>query len=479
MAEMIIAGESFNVIVEGDAHAPTVVLSHALGTNLHLFDKQVDALRRHFRVVRYDARGHGRSVVSQGPYSISQLGHDALAIFDALSLEKVHWIGHSEGGIVGLWLLTRAPERIERAVLANTAAQIGGAEIWNERIRTTQEKGVEALAASVLENWFTRQFRGRHPDEVRRFEEVLVATEPEGYAASCAAIRDADLRGKLGAITNPVLVIVGRHDPVTPPGVGALIASSMPNARLVTLEAAHLSPVEAAEAFNQAAVEFLSGKAEKTMQAPEQRPDDLEDKNNHENHDNHDNHHAHGSHHETGGHDDNDSVTEEETAPEPEEAPKKPRRPRAPRPKPQAALNEEADLSEEESDGSEEPEHSPSIEPTRRAPPRRRATRKSATKKSATKKAAVKKTGRRTAGRKAAPKKTARKTAPRKSATKKSTARRGAVKKAVRKPVRKAAVKKRAGRKSALKRSQPKKSALRKTAGRRRPSGRRSPRRGR
>jgi len=455
MTEMIIAGESFNIIVEGDVHAPAVVLSHALGTNLHLFDKQVAALRRHFRVVRYDARGQGRSVVSHGPYSISQLGHDALAILDALNFEKVHWIGHSEGGMVGLWLLTKAPERIGRAILANTAAQIGGAEVWNERIRTIHEKGIEALTPSVLENWFTRQFREHHPEEVRRFEEALLATKPEGYAASCAAIRDADLRGGLGAIAHPVLVIVGRHDPVTPPGVGALIASSIAGAKLVTLEAAHLSPVEAAEAFNQAAVEFLSGKAEKkTMQAPEAKFEENEDNDN----------------------------EQPKTALEPaaEEAPKKPRRPRAPRPKPQPATAESSEPSVSMPEPAptappaEEPAPRPSVEPTpERAAPRRRATRKSAVKKAAVKKGA----GRRTAARKAAAKKPARKAATRKSAAKKSTARRGAIKKAARKPGRKTAAKKRAARKSVVKRTQPKKSAMRKSAVRRRPSGRRSPRR--
>ncbi len=269
MGEMIIAGEPFNVIVEGDASAPAVMMSHSLGVDLSEFDAQLPALKKHCRVVRYDMRGMGRSAVSRGPYTIGQLGHDVIAILDALRLEKVDWIGHSEGGIIGLWLLTRAPERIRRAVLANTAAQIGGVEAWNERIRIVNEKGMEGLAPSVLENWFTRQYRERHPEQVRRFEDILLATKPEGYAAHCAAIRDADLRAGLSMIKQKVLVIVGRHDPVTPPGVGALLASSITGAKLVTLEAAHLSPVEAADAFNKAAVAFLTGEAERTMMRTE------------------------------------------------------------------------------------------------------------------------------------------------------------------------------------------------------------------
>ncbi len=414
MAEMIVAGEPFNVIVEGDANAPAVVLLHGLGTNLHVFDKQVPALRRHFRVVRYDSRGQGASVVSRGPYSISQLGHDALAILDALKLERVHWIGHSEGGMVGLWLLTRAPERIERAILANTAGQIGSAEVWNERIRTVHEKGLQGLAPSVLENWFTRQFRERHPEEVRRFEEVLLATKPEGYVAHCAAIRDADLRAGLHAIQHSARIIVGRHDPVTPPGVGALVASSIPGARLVTLEAAHLSPVEAADAFNRVAVEFLTGEAERTMQTQQTRIEDDED----------------------------DKMTAHEP---PHHEPPKPRPPRPmPAPRPMMpgttmpfGLGGPAPAPA--APAAPKPEPSP-------APRKRR--RKAAAKKSAARKAA---------------RKPARKAA-RKSAAKKRTLRRGAVKKAARKPARKGAAKKTA-RKSA---KRPVKKATRKSARRRR-----------
>lgn len=401
MPQVIVAGEPFNVVVEGDARAPAVVLSHALGANMRQFDRAASALKRRFRVVRYDTRGLGGSVVSRGPYSISQLGHDALALLDALKLEKVDWIGHSEGGMVGLWLLTKAPERIGRAVLANTAAQIGGAEIWNERIRTVREKGLEGLASSVLANWFTRRFREQHPEEVRRFEAILLGTDPQGYAAHCAAIRDADLRAGLHAIKHPVLVVVGRHDPVTPPGVGALIASSIPSGRLVTLEAAHLSPVEAADAFVEAAVAFLTGEAERTMQTQQTIIGDDENKL---------------------------------TIPEPVHEEPKPRPPRPPRPiapKPEAS---------HETGGAWTPAAptAPAPAPTHAAPHKRPA------KKAAAKKAVAKKPARKVAARKAA----------------KKTARKSAAKKATRKAARKAPVKRRAARKTGAKR--PAKKATRK-----------------
>lgn len=267
---MIIGGAAFDVSVEGKDGAPVLVLAHSLGTNQHLFDRLMPELLRYFRVVRYDARGQGASRVSPGPYSIAQLGRDALAILDALQLEKVDWLGVSQGGCVGLWLLAHAPERIGRAVLANVGAQIGSPEMWNERIRNVQQKGLDSIAPMVLESWFTKNFREQHPEEVEHFWEMLLKTPADGYAGVCAALRDMDLREAMRSITHPVLVIVGRHDPITPPGVGALVASAISSAKLVTLETAHLSCVEDPAGFSHAAVEFLTAEeramAEETPQ---------------------------------------------------------------------------------------------------------------------------------------------------------------------------------------------------------------------
>ena len=152
MTETIIDGETFNIIVEGQPDAPAILLAHSLGTNLHLFDRQVAALKPHFRLVRYDLRGHGASQITPAPYSLAKLGRDALAVLDALKIDKVDLIGASAGGLVSLWLLRHAPERIGRAVLANTAARIGTAENWNEQIRIVTENGVGTLAPSLIEN---------------------------------------------------------------------------------------------------------------------------------------------------------------------------------------------------------------------------------------------------------------------------------------------------------------------------------------
>ncbi|MGP8231546.1 MAG: 3-oxoadipate enol-lactonase [Methylovirgula sp.] len=415
MTETIIDGEAFNIIVEGRPEAPAILLAHSLGTNLHLFDQQVAALRPHFRLVRYDLRGHGGSGTSAAPYSLAHLGRDALAVLDALRIDKADFIGASAGGLIGLWLLRHAPERIGRAVLANTAAQIGTPENWNERIRIVTENGVGALAPSLIENWFTRSYREQHPAEVRRFEETAAATSAAGYAGVSAAVRDADLREGLHAITHPVHVIVGRHDPVTPPGVGALLASSIPNAKLVTLEAAHLSAVEAAEAFNDAVLEFLLAAGEKPAGVETPAP----------------------------------------------AAPKKPRKPRAPKPKPVPVAAHEEPAPEFVPVAVIEiakSEPRPRVVPKPKAPAKKSPAKKSPARKAAVKKRAAKKA----APRKAVVKKAAAKKPVRKLAAKKRVTRKVAVKKS---PVRKAAVKKRPVKKVARK-AVPKKS-VRKVAAKR------------
>jgi 3-oxoadipate enol-lactonase len=268
MTDINVAGETFRVLIEGDETKPVLMLAHALGCNLDMWDKQIPAFTEHFRVVRYDSRGHGSSVANEGPYSIADLGRDALNIIDALALEEVHWLGLSLGGMVGQWLLTNAPDRIERAVLANTTAHLSELDPWNSRITTVREQGLEAVIESVIERWFTEGFRVEHPEAVVPIVAMLQATPVQGYLASCAAVRDMDFREAIRSVTNPVLVITGRADLSTPPEMGELIASSIPGAQLVTLEAAHLSNIEDEANFNKAVIDFLTAPEVPVAEAP-------------------------------------------------------------------------------------------------------------------------------------------------------------------------------------------------------------------
>jgi 3-oxoadipate enol-lactonase len=251
-------GCPINVQVEGPENAPILILSNSLGTTLHMWDGQVDPFTRHFRLVRFDRRGHGRSGCPQGPYSMEMLGRDVLAIMDGLGIRKANWCGLSMGGMEGMWLGANAPERFERLVLANTSSYFADKQGWNDRLNLVREKGVPAFASANMERWFTKGFRERAPQTVERVKEMFAATPLEGYIACGSAVRDMDHRPLLPNVRVPTLVIIGRHDPATVPEAGEYVRANIPGATAVTLDAAHLSNVEQPEQFSEAALNFLT-----------------------------------------------------------------------------------------------------------------------------------------------------------------------------------------------------------------------------
>lgn len=248
---------SLHYEIDGADDAPVLVLSNSLGTTLDMWLPQMPALVEHFRVLRYDTRGHGRSEVTPGPYTIAQLGSDVIALLDHLRVPRAHFCGLSMGGMTGIWLGIHAPTRIDRLVLCNTSAAIGVPEMWNARIAQVRQGGMQSVIPAVLERWFTADFLLHAPAQVERVKAMLADASVEGYAANCAAVRDMDQRGDLGRISAPTLVIGGKHDKSTPPEHGELIARSIPGARYVELNAAHLSNWEVAQAFTQQLTNFL------------------------------------------------------------------------------------------------------------------------------------------------------------------------------------------------------------------------------
>jgi len=246
-------------VVEGPADAPVLVLSSSLGTTHRMWDPQVPALRERFRLVRYDHRGHGSSPVPPGPYSIAELGQDVLAMLDGLGVERFSFCGLSLGGMVGMWVASEVPERVERLVLCCTSALLGPRELWDERARVARSEGMEALVEGVVERWFTPALHEERPEDVERAKRMLAATPPEGYAGCCEAIREMDLRDRLGRIQAPTLVISGSDDPATPPEHGERLREAIPEARTVVIErAAHLANIERPEPFARALLEHLS-----------------------------------------------------------------------------------------------------------------------------------------------------------------------------------------------------------------------------
>lgn len=242
----------------GPAKAPVVMLSHSLGTTLGLWEPQMPALESAFRVLRYDARGHGQTTATPAPYTIEQLGGDAIALLDALALDRVHFCGLSLGGMIGIWLGVHAKERLDRLVLCNTAARIGTVESWNARIEQVRSSGVRKLAPLALERWYTAEFRRRSPDVAAWTQRMLEETTLEGYAGCCAALRDADLREDVSEITAPTLVMAGTQDPATSVADARFLVERISGTRYAELPAAHLSNVEAAAGFTAQLTGFLT-----------------------------------------------------------------------------------------------------------------------------------------------------------------------------------------------------------------------------
>jgi 3-oxoadipate enol-lactonase len=244
--------------LDGPDGAPLLLLSNSLGTRLEMWAPQMEAFTRSFRVLRYDSRGHGASASPPGAYSMDRLGRDVIELADALGVERFDVCGLSKGGMVGQWLGVRAPDRVRRLVLANTAACMGPPSAWQARIDAVGADGVAPLAEASLARWFTPGFLAEAPPAVAAIRAMLLANDPQGYAGCCAAIRDMDQRPTARLIAAPVLAIAGAADPSTSVADAAFLADSVHDGRLVVLDAAHLSNVERPDAFAEAALDFLA-----------------------------------------------------------------------------------------------------------------------------------------------------------------------------------------------------------------------------
>ena len=229
-------GCRLHYLLAGPEHAPAVVLSNSLGTDLGLWDAQIDRLAGHYRVLRYDTRGHGASDAPSGDYSLERLGRDALSLMDHAGFSRAHVGGVSLGGVTALWLGVHAPDRVHRLVLANTAARIGSAASWDERMRLVESGGPAAIADMTMERWFSAAFRAAQPGTVARIRAALVAVPAVGYLGCCAALRDADLRAEARNVRARALVITGlttrrlhpRMANSWPPPSRRLCSSSLP-----------------------------------------------------------------------------------------------------------------------------------------------------------------------------------------------------------------------------------------------------------
>jgi len=245
----------------GPEDQPTLVLSHSLGTDFAMWDPQVAEFPKHFRLLRYDTRGHGQSQVTPGPYTFDVLGRDVLALADHLGIGKFSFCGLSMGGVIGMWLAINASYRLRKVVLCSTAAKIGNADTWNARIEQVRKAGTKSIASATMERWFTPTFRQQHPEAVEQIRRMVENSDKDGYIACCEALREADFRGGLYSIRTPTLVISGTHDPATTPSDGRFISEQIPGARYAELDAAHMNNIERRQEFTKVVLEFLSSQS--------------------------------------------------------------------------------------------------------------------------------------------------------------------------------------------------------------------------
>jgi len=243
--------------VEGPADAPALLLCNSLGTDLHMWDDQAAEWSKHFRLVRYDRRGHGKSGAPKGPYTMDMLGHDALAVADAAGAKTFNWCGLSMGGMVGQWMGANARDRLIRLVVSNTNYCYEEKQPWNDRIKFVRENGLAKLAEPMMARWFTKGFIETAPQAIARMVKMFNETNVDGFIGCCEAIRDMDFSKSTPTITTPTLVIVGSKDPATLPEYGEAIHKMVKGSKLVAIDAAHISNIEQPKAYTEAVLNFL------------------------------------------------------------------------------------------------------------------------------------------------------------------------------------------------------------------------------
>jgi len=245
--------------LDGPQDAPVVMLSNSLMSNHTMWDPQMAELTNSFRVLRYDTRGHGLTETTTGPYSIKLLAEDAVALLDALNIEKVHFAGLSMGGMIAQYLGANYSPRLHSLLLCDTASEMPTLEMWNDRIATAQDQGITGLLDGTLNRWFTAPFLNNEKEAVEKVAEMIRGTDTDGYIACASAVRDMSQTSILSNIEVPTIIIVGEDDPACTVDQSKVLEQHINGSELVVLKnAAHLSNIEQTEAFNTAMMTFLN-----------------------------------------------------------------------------------------------------------------------------------------------------------------------------------------------------------------------------
>jgi len=251
-------GARLHFRLDGRPELPLLVLGNSLGTDLFMWERQIEPLMQRFRLLRWDMRGHGASDAVPGDATLDEFGADLLALVDHVGERTFAWCGVSLGALLGQWLAVNAPERVSALVLSNASPHLPPPEGWSQRMRIAREQGMQALVDMVMPRFFSEPYRARDEAFYHSIRTSFLQMPAEGYASACAAIRDSDFQPQLSGIRTPTLVISGSLDSATPHGAhGAKLVAGIPGARTLALEAGHIANVEQPEAFTRALLEFL------------------------------------------------------------------------------------------------------------------------------------------------------------------------------------------------------------------------------
>jgi 3-oxoadipate enol-lactonase len=254
-----INGIRMNYEVTGKESAPPVVLHHPLATNLSIWDELTAALTPRYRVVRFDARGHGQTEATKGAYNFETLAADTIGLMDHLKIERAHYLGLSMGGMVGQYIGLLHPKRVYDLILVSTSSRVPpeGQAMWDERIKTVREKGMASQPEGSMQRWLAEANR-KKPALVARLSKMIEATPADGFIGWGGAIRTLNITDRLKAITLPTRVIVGADDPATPPAAAKAIHEQIARSDLIVMPGvSHMLCAEDPPAFHRHVLEFL------------------------------------------------------------------------------------------------------------------------------------------------------------------------------------------------------------------------------
>jgi 3-oxoadipate enol-lactonase len=241
-------GLVIHTLDQGRRDGPPLVFINSLGTDFRIWNEVAEILAPDFRIVTYDKRGHGLSESGPDANDMADYARDLMGLLDGLGVGRATIVGLSIGGLIAQELYRHSPERVAALVLCDTAAKIGTDEVWDQRIGHVERGGIEAIADSVLERWFTAHFRAARSTELAGMRAMLTRTPRQGYLAACGALKRADLRPYAGRILAPTLCLVGDEDGSTPVALVKETAALIPGSRFEIIEGAgHLPNVEKPE----------------------------------------------------------------------------------------------------------------------------------------------------------------------------------------------------------------------------------------